>query len=219
MISIMAHNMESINTSFITLVPKINNPITINDYMPISLLNSILKLLTKILAERLQTIIFQLLYANQYGFIKTRTIHGCLAWSFEYIHQCHQSKKQIIIIKLDFTKAFDTVEHTAMLQVMQHMGFPERWVDWIKMILSTGTSLVLFNGVPNKHFVLKRGVRQGDPLSPLLFVLAAELLQYVINDACRNGMLPIPIPQPTSDFPIVSTRMTHFYSCKLMLLS
>jgi hypothetical protein len=104
---------------------------------------------------------------------------------------------------LDFAKAFDTVEHSSMLSVMKHMGFPEKWLHWISMILSTGYSSILLNGVPGKQFLCKRGVRQGDPLSPLLFVLAAELLQYVVNDACSNGHLIIPIPQPNNDFPII----------------
>jgi len=78
------------------------------------------KLLTKILAERLQALILDFIHANQYGFIKGRTIQDCLAWSFEYIHQCHQSKRQIIILKLEFAKSFDTVEHFAVLNMMDH---------------------------------------------------------------------------------------------------
>lgn len=106
-------------------------------------------------------------------------------------------------MKLDFVKAFDTVEHSELLSIMQHMGFPARRIHWITMLLSTGTSSVLLNGFPKKKILCKRGVRHGDPLSPLLFVLAAELLQYVINDPCNCGRLTIPIPQPDSDFHIV----------------
>ena len=187
-------NLESINNSYITLIPKVPTPETINDFRPISLLNCSIKLLTKILAERLQKIILLLLHANQYGFIKSRTIQDCIAWCFEYIHQCQQSKRPIIILKLDFAKAFHTVEHNAIIQVMSHMGFPGKWLEWINLIFSSGYSSILLNGVPEKQFKCKRAVRQGDPLSPLLFFIAAELLQFVINDAYQNGHLTMPIP-------------------------
>ena len=121
-------SLESINGSFIILVPKVNNLECVNDFRPISLLNCSIKLLTKILAERLHRIILEILHKNQYGFIKTRTIQDCIAWCFEYIHQCNQSKRKIIILKLDFAKAFDTVEHSAMLEIMRTMGFPDRWL-------------------------------------------------------------------------------------------
>jgi hypothetical protein len=75
-------NLESINTSYITLVPKKDGPKTVNDFWPISLMNISLKVITKILADRLQTIILQVLHKNQYGFIPSRTIQDCLAWSY-----------------------------------------------------------------------------------------------------------------------------------------
>ena len=125
----------------------------------------------------------RLIHKNQYGFIKARSIQDCLAWSLEYLHLCNQTRNEIIIFKLDFEKAFDKVEHELMIQIMQNKGFPIRWISWMKMIFQSGTSAALLNGIPGKVFHCKRGVRQGDPLSPLLFVLAAYFLQTILNAA------------------------------------
>jgi retron-type reverse transcriptase len=189
-------NLAPINGSFLVLVPKCSNPTTVNDFRPISLLNCCVKMITKLLAERLQKIILKIIHKNQYGFIRKRTIQDCLAWSFEYIHQCQQSKKEIVIVKLDFAKAFDTIEYSAIFEMLSTLGFPQQWISWVKCILSSGTSTVLLNGVPGKIFNCKRGVRQGDPLSPLLFVLAAEILQYIVNGLKDKGILNLPIPLP-----------------------
>ena len=86
--------LQSINGSFITLLPKVDNPSSIGDYRPISLLNCLMKLITKLLANRLHKVITELIHKNQYGFIESRTIQDCLAWILEYLHLCHPSKKR-----------------------------------------------------------------------------------------------------------------------------
>jgi hypothetical protein len=143
-------NIESVNMGYITLIPKVATPKTMNDYRPITLLNCVLKIVTKLLADRLQKVVLKIVHKNQYGFLKGRTIQDCLAWAFEFIHQCQSSGQDILLLKLDFAKAFDTIEHTAMIKIMKQMGFDTKWLQWMETIFSTGKSAVLLNSVPGR---------------------------------------------------------------------
>jgi hypothetical protein len=107
-----------------------------------------------------------------------------------------------VIIKIDFEKAFDTIEHHAILVILRCKGFPQPVIRMMKEVLSSGCFSVLVNGVPRNNFACKRGVRQGDPLSPLLYTLGGDLLQSIVNLALGEGLLRLPIPLD-GGFPIV----------------
>jgi hypothetical protein len=101
-------------------------------------------------------------------------------------------KKPIIILKIDFEKAFNKVDYKAIIVMLEAKGFGPKWIQLVKAILYSASTSVLHNGVPGKKIICKRGVRQGGPLSPLLFVIISELLQAVINDAWRKGHINFP---------------------------
>lgn len=121
-------DLRSINSSVIALIPKKDSPACVDNYIPISLLNYSLKCITKLFSTRLQAVILDLVHPNQYGFIKGRTIQDCLAWTFQFLHLCHHSKREVVILKLDFEKGFDKLEHNVILQVLRHKGFPKKWI-------------------------------------------------------------------------------------------
>ena len=129
-------------------------------------------------------------------------IQDCLGWAYEYIHQCHKSREEMLVIKLDFEKAFDKIKHQSTIDILRAKGFGEKWISWTKNIFKSASSAVMLNGVPGKKFVCKKGVRQGDHVSPL-FVLAADLLQFVENDMHQKGELQLPIPCHNKEYPIV----------------
>ena len=104
------------------------------------------------MADKVQSVILSLIHTNQYGFIKSRTIQDCLAWTYEYIYQCQHLRKEIVVLKLGFTKAFDTMEHNTILEMMKHPGFDDKWRQWTQRILGSGSSSILLNGVPSKQF-------------------------------------------------------------------
>lgn len=101
-------------------------------------------------------------------------------------------KKSIVGLKLDFEKTFDKTKHGMILAILRRRSFGDKWCSWISQIHSPATSAVLLNNVPGKNLKSRKGVRQGDPLSPLLFVLATGFLQTILNNAMNRDCIHPP---------------------------
>jgi hypothetical protein len=171
------------------LLKKKNDASLISDYRPISLVHSFAKLLTKVLAKRLAPKLDSLVHQNQSAFIKGHVIHDNFK-AVDLTAKClHRIKVSCALAKIDIAKAFDTVSWRYLLRIMQHMGFTRRWLNWISLCLLTASTKIIVNGAPGRRICHARGLRQGDPLSPMLFVIAMEGLNRLIKVADDDGLL------------------------------
>ncbi|XP_072072020.1 uncharacterized protein [Arachis hypogaea] len=127
--------------------------------------------------------------ALQSAFVKGRKIHDGTLIACETVHWLKRRNKEAAIIKLDFQKAYDRVKWSFMDIVLQKMGFGHRWRVWVMECVTTTSMLVLINGSPSKPFKMERGLRQGDPLSPFLFVLVVDVLHRMVGEAVRIGRI------------------------------
>lgn len=129
-----------VNDANIVLLPKKDGALSVGDFRPISLINSMSKIITKVLANRLAPRLNDLLPKNQTAFIKKRCIHDNFLYVQNVIKALFRAKQQALFIKLDISKAFDSVNWSYLIEMLKAMGFGQRWRDWISTLLQTSTS-------------------------------------------------------------------------------
>ncbi|KAE8671815.1 kinase-related family protein [Hibiscus syriacus] len=179
---------HGINHTFITLIPKESNIGSLDDYRPISLVGGVYKILSKCLSRRLRSCIEDLISPTQFAFIPGRQILDCSLIANEGIDYWRKKGLKGCVFKVDFKKAYDTVDWPILFKVMEKMGFGFTWISWIRRCVSTASISVLVNGVPSEEFPMAKGLRQGCSLSPLLFNLVGELLNLLIRRAVSEGL-------------------------------
>lgn len=190
-------NLWKLNSAYITLIPKKPNAEQVKDFRPISLVHSFAKLVTKILANRLAGRLDEMVSPNQSAFIKKRFIQDNFMMVQQTVKYLHSLKQPRILLKLDITKAFDSVSWAFLLEVLRKLGFGSRWCNLICGLLSSSSTQVLLNGIPGETIKHRKGLRQGDPLSPMLFILVMDVLNLMFTRASCAGLL-----QPLSRRPI-----------------
>ena len=201
------------NANTLILIPKTSNADSIDQYRPIALANFKFKVITKVMADRLAKILPNIISVEQRGFIRGRNIKDCIILASEAINVL--DKKSFggnLALKIDVSKAFDTLNWTFLIKVLKAFGFSDIFCFWINSILHSATISILINGSQHGYFNCTRGVRQGDPLSPLLFCIVEEVLSRGITKLVQEGKVELISASRNSQIP------SHcFYADDLMV--
>jgi len=186
-------NMRSdINHTNICMIPKINNPLTLSGYRPIALCNVLYKIISKCLVNRLKVHLNSIVSDSQAAFIPGRIISDNVMIADEVMHSLKVRKrvsKTYMAVKTDVSKAYDRVEWDFLETTMRLFGFCDKWISWIMVAVKSVHYSVLINGSPHGYIKPTRGICQGDPLSPYLFILCGDILSHLIKRKAASGEL------------------------------
>eukprot|EP00253_Pinus_taeda_P024711 PITA_24711 len=181
--------LKVLNTSFISLIPKQDIAQTLDKFRPIALCNVVYKIISKVVANRLKPLLPTLVSGEQSGYVEGRQILDNIIQAQEVVHSLSSKRQAGMIMQLDIAKAYDKVNWTYMKRVLIAFGFDHNWVWWVMALVTSSSFSILVNGSPSKIFCPSRGLRQGDPLSPFLFILVIEGLGRSIKHAKVTGKI------------------------------
>lgn len=181
---------KTANSTILSLVPKFPGATRISDYRPISCLSIIYKVISRLLVRRLKPILQDLILPNQTAFVEGRLLVENTVLASELVNGYHKNKgAKRITVKVDIAKAFDTLSWDFLFAALESYDLPAPLVRLLRACVCTTSFMVGYNGTVSGFFKGKRGLRQGDPLSPYLFVIAMNCLSMMLDKVAREGGL------------------------------
>lgn len=173
----------------IVLLPKKSDQTPLTNKRPITLLNAAYKIGAKALQQRLTPLLQRIITPQQFAFLPGRNIHHSLLLMGEMLHEAAKSGEEYVLLKLDVIKAFDKLEWAFLLAVIEKMGMGGLLSRFMKAGFSMAASTIVLNGHPTHRFSLRRSVRQGCPLSPLLFIMSFDVFSLQLQAAITRGTI------------------------------
>ena len=183
--------LRNLNHTFLALIPKSSGSHATNQFRPISLCNIVYKIISKILANRLKPLLTKFISPLQSAFVPNRNIQDNTILAQELLHtfKLKRGKGGFMFLKLDMENAFDRMEWKFILAILGKLGFSQIWINWIRICITFTSFSFLLNGSPFGCISPERGLRQGDPISPFLFIIGTEVLSRLLFQVEKEGAI------------------------------
>ncbi|KAJ4784621.1 RNA-directed DNA polymerase (reverse transcriptase)-related family protein [Rhynchospora pubera] len=208
--ALQSNSLQPLNTSLIALIPKFDEASVPADFRPISIVHSIQRILSKIMTLRLTPFLQFIVTVNQTGFLQQRSIIDNFLYAQEVISHAAKANAPLAVFKADVHKAFDTLSWSFISKVFSALHFSQSFINKMVGCILSGSSRVVINGIAGKPVILKRGVRQGDPMSPYIFIIAFDFLSRWIAKLNATGAIPVSIPGMHSSLYFADDAMLFF---------
>ena len=173
---------KSFNCTLVSLIPKVQSPKSVKEFRPIACCTVMYKIISKVITQRMHEVIHTIISDSQAGFIPGRKIGDNIILAHELVKAyTRKNVSPMSMLKIDLQKAYDSVEWPFLEQVMEGLGFPDLFTQWVMKCVKTVNYTIVVNGQNTQRFDAAKGLRQGDPMSPFLFTIAMEYLSRLLK--------------------------------------
>ena len=194
--------LRGFNETAISLIPKVVGADKLNLFRPILLCSTIYKVIARALKTKLQLVVDNIVQRNQVGFIQKRLLCENVLLASELVTDFHKvGEIRRGCLKIDLSKAYDNLHWEFVLNLLEAFDMPDKFIGWVKECISTPSYSVIVNGELNGHFEGRKGLRQGDPISSLLFVMAMDVLSKMLDKGAVNQVFK---PHPSCEDPLIT---------------